>query len=64
MKQLIAEAKFSPKFTKTAKTIVAVFAGSWLGALWGKFEWAGREDWCNDKNITKYECEDQINQLI
>jgi len=41
-----------------------VFTGCWLGTLWGKIEWASREDWCNDNNITKYECEDQINQLI
>ena len=53
-----------PKFGRRVKTILAVLAGCWAGIMWGKMEATSREEWCNSNNITEYECEDQVNQLI
>ena len=53
-----------PQLSKRIKVFTAIFTGSCVGYMWGKAEWAQREEWCNSNNLTEYECEDQINSII
>jgi len=64
MLNFLAGGGVTPKLAKGAKVFFALFTGFSTGLIWGKVEWAQREDWCNTKSLTKYECEDQINSII
>ena len=64
MINFLAGGHLETKLLKRIKIFFSVFTGCTFGIMWAKMEWAKREDWCNANNLTEYECEDQINQLI
>ena len=64
MINFLAGGNIQTHIVKRAKIFLAVLTGCTAGIMWGKLEWSQREDWCNSKSLTEYECEDQINSIV